>query len=114
QLIANLTAGLGAIRRLEAPHLALAEQSSASAGALAAELRRLGGREVEVRRSLSDAAERVSGVDVELARLEAERGEARRRLEHAGADPVEGPREELTEKLDRLERRREQLGSVNP
>ncbi|HKP18912.1 MAG TPA: AAA family ATPase, partial [Gaiellaceae bacterium] len=114
RLIAGLRAAVEAVRRLEAPELARAEQSSASAGRIAASLRALGGREVELRRALAEAAERVSGVDVELARLEAERGEARRRLEQTGTEPVEGPREELAEKLERLERRREQLGSVNP
>ena len=53
-------------------------------------------------------------MDVELARLEAERDEARRRLEQAAAEPAEGPREELAAKLERLERRRELLGGVNP
>src|SRR5581483_7260780 len=50
----------------------------------------------------------------ELARLEAERGEAQRRFEQAAAEPAEGDRDELAEKLARLERRREQLGGVNP
>src|SRR4029453_10479849 len=60
------------------------------------------------------APERGTAVDVELARLEAERKEAQRRFEHAAAEPAEGERAELAEKLERLERRREQLGGVNP
>jgi chromosome segregation protein len=57
----------------------------------------------------------VSAVDVELARTDAERDEAERRLRQANADPAEGEnRDELAEKLARLERRREQLGRVNP
>jgi chromosome segregation protein len=56
----------------------------------------------------------VAAVDVEVARYEAERAEAQRRLDAAGAEPAEGAREELAEKLERLERRREQLGGVNP
>ena len=54
-------------------------------------------------------------VDVELARIDAERDEATRRLEAAGAEPAEGDdRDELADTLERLERRREQLGQVNP
>jgi chromosome segregation protein len=112
--VACITAVLDAIDRVQAPELARAERSFARAGELAAELRALGGREVELRRELSEASERVSAVDVELARLEAERGEARRRFESAGAEPAEGDRDELVEKLERLERRRELLGGVNP
>jgi chromosome segregation protein len=113
-LVECLSAAVRAAERLQAPLLDAADQGALRAGQLAAELRALGGREVELRHGLSEAAERVSGVDVELARLEAERGEARRRLEQAAAEPVEGPREELAAKLDRLERRRELLGGVNP
>jgi chromosome segregation protein len=54
-------------------------------------------------------------VDVDRARLEAEADEARRRLEGAGAEPAEGDdRDELAERIERLERRRESLGQVNP
>jgi chromosome segregation protein len=113
-LVECLFAAVAAAERLQAPLLDAADQGALRAGELAAELRALGGREVELRHGLSEAAERVSGVNVELARLEAERGEARRRLEQAAAEPVEGPREELAAKLDRLERRRELLGGVNP
>jgi chromosome segregation protein len=61
------------------------------------------------------AGERAAGIDVEGARLEGEASEARRRFESAGAEPAEGDdREELAEKIERLERRRETLGQVNP
>ena len=57
----------------------------------------------------------ASAADVELARLDAEADEARRRFEAAGEDPVDGDdREEIAVKLERLERRREALGRVNP
>ena len=70
---------------------------------------------MDLRRAASDAAERVSGVDVERARLQAEAGEARRRLEAAGAEPVEGDdREALATQAERLRRRLESLGQVNP
>jgi chromosome segregation protein len=101
--------------RLEAPLRARADAGASRTGALAAELRRLGAEEVEGRRAAAEAGERVSAVDVERARIEAEADEARRRLEAAAADPAEGDvREELAERIERLERRRESLGQVNP
>jgi chromosome segregation protein len=86
---------------------------------LGADLRRLGAEEVELRRRAAEAAERQSSVDVELARLDAERAEAQRRLDDAGPEAAgnlqqETSRDELADKLARLERRREQLGRVNP
>jgi chromosome segregation protein len=79
-------------------------------------LRRLGAAEVELRRALSEAAERASGIDVEAARIEAEADEARRRLADAGTEErAEGDdRNELADKAERLDRRRESLGQVNP
>ena len=48
--------------------------------------------------------ERLSAIDVELARTDAERDEAQRRLDAAGAEPAEGEdRDELAEKLARYE-----------
>ena len=88
---------------------------AARAAELGAELRRLGAAEVELRRRTSEAGEQLSAVDVELARTDAERADAQRRLDAAGAEPGEsGDRTELAEKLERIERRREQLGQVNP
>ncbi|HEY7077688.1 MAG TPA: hypothetical protein VH418_20065, partial [Solirubrobacteraceae bacterium] len=113
-LVESISAVLGAVERLQAPLLDEADRGALHASELAAELRALGGREVELRRTHSDATERVAAVDVEVARIEAERSEAQRRLDAAGALPAEGGRDELAEKLERLERRREQLGGVNP
>jgi chromosome segregation ATPase len=101
--------------RFEAPLRARADAGSSRTGALAAELRRLGAEEVDARRAAAEAGERLSAVDVERARIEAEADEARRRLEAADADPAEGAdRDELAERIERLERRRESLGQVNP
>jgi len=106
------------VTRFEAALAAGAE--TARAAELGAELRRLGAEEVELRRRAAEAAERQSAVEVELARVDAERDEARRRLEAAGGAAAGGARaegasrEELAERLARLERRREQLGQVNP
>ena len=112
----RVEAALGVdVARFEGPLRARVEGGAARTTELGAELRRLGAEEVELRRVASEAAERLSAVDVELARTDAERDEAQRRLAAAGAEPAEeGTREELAEKLDRYERRREQLGQVNP
>jgi len=70
---------------------------------------------VELRQAASAAGERLSAVDVELARTDAERDEAQRRLDASASEPAEGDdRDELAEKLARSEKRREQLGQVNP
>jgi chromosome segregation protein len=103
--------------RFEGPLGAGAE--TARTAELGAELRRLGAEEVELRRRAAEAAERQSAVDVELARLDAEWAEARRRLDDAGPEAAgnllrELSRDELADRLARLERRREQLGRVNP
>jgi chromosome segregation protein len=101
------------VARFEASFATGAE--AARAAELGAELRRLGAEEVELRRRASEAAERLSAIDVELARTDAERADAQRRLDAAGAEPTDdGDRDELAARLERLERRREQLGQVNP
>ena len=102
--------------RFDTPLREEVDSGAARSGELGAELRRLGAAEVELRQELAAAAEAVSTVEVEAARVEAEADEARRRLEHANADePAEGDdREQLLATVERLERRRETLGQVNP
>ena len=101
--------------RLEAPLRARVGAGATRTQELAARLRELGGMEADLRRSASEAGERMSEVDVERARIEAEAGEARRRLEAAGAEPVESDdRETVTAQAERLRRRLEALGQVNP
>jgi chromosome segregation protein len=110
--------------RFEAPVRARVDAGAARAGALGAELRRLGGEEVELRREADEAAERVTSVEVELARLDGESLEAQRRLDGAvggGAEPdapdeeaEDADRDELAARVTRLEARRESLGKVNP
>jgi len=117
RLAARLVENLEGITddRFEAPLRARADAGTTRTGALAEELRRLGAAEVDARRAAAEAGERLSAVDVERARIEAEAGEARRRLEAAAAEPAEGDvRDELAERVERLERRREALGQVNP
>jgi chromosome segregation ATPase len=101
--------------RYEAPLRARADAGVTRTTNLAEELRRLGAAEVDVRRAAAEAGERLSAIDVERARVEAEVDEAQRRLEAAAAEPAEGDdRDELAERIERLERRRESLGQVNP
>jgi chromosome segregation protein len=114
RLCAALAASIVATERLEHPLLEQAEGGSTRAAEIAAELRRLGAGEAEVRREAAEAAQRAAEIDIEAARLEGEIGDARRRLQEANAEPAEGARDELAARLDRLERRREQLGNVNP
>ena len=115
RLASALAGAAAAVERFEAPFRARVDAGATKAAELAAELRRLGGEEAEVRRVTAEAGERAGGIDVERARLEAEGSEARRRLEEAGAEPAEGDdREELDARIERLERRRETLGQVNP
>jgi chromosome segregation protein len=104
------------VARLEEPLRKEVEAGAARNGELGAELRRLGAAEVELRQELAAVAEAVSAVEIEAARVEAEADEARRRLAAANADePAEGAdREQLLATVERLERRRETLGQVNP
>jgi chromosome segregation protein len=70
---------------------------------------------VGLRQRAAEAAERLAAIGVELARLDAEREDAVRRLAAAASEPAEGEdRDELAERLARYEKRREQLGQVNP
>jgi chromosome segregation protein len=112
----RLIGGLGAaVERFEAPLRELVESGSTRAAGLGRDLRSLGAEEVELRRAAAEAAERQSAAEVELARIDAERAEAGRRLEAADAEPAEGDDPaELGVRLERLERRRQELGAVNP
>jgi chromosome segregation protein len=101
--------------RFEAPLRARVDAGAHRAAELGGELRRLGAAEVELRQSFGEAGRAVAAIEVEEARLEAEADEARRRLEAAGREPSDGDdRDELAQRCERLERRREALGAVNP
>ncbi len=103
------------IQHFELPVSRRAEAQAARTTELGAMLRRLGAEEVELRQAAAAAGEQLAAVDVELARTDAERDEAKRRLDAAAAEPAEGEdRDELAEKLARYEKRRELLGQVNP
>ena len=115
RLLGAIDAAEGVAERVEAPLRARVDAGAARTQELAARLRELGGAEAELRREAADAGERLSAVDVERARIEAEADEARRRLAAAGADPVEGDdRVALAETAERLRRRLESVGQINP
>jgi chromosome segregation protein len=115
RLEAILAAASAVADRSEPTLRARADAGSARTGELAEELRKLGAAEAEIRREASEVAARASAVDVELARLQAERNEAQRRLDSAGAEASEGDdRATLLDRVERLRRRREELGRVNP
>jgi chromosome segregation protein len=103
------------VARWEGPLRARVDAGGTKAQELAAELRRLGAAEADVRRERDEHAQSASAIDVELARLGAEADEARRRLEAARAEPAEGDdRDELASRIERSQRRLESLGRVNP
>ncbi len=116
RLCAILAAAGSSGKRFEPALQARVDAGGTSSAALGEELRRLGAQEVELRRAASDAAQTVSGLEVEAARLGAERDDVIARLpEDADPEALEdGEREEVETTLGRLERRREQLGQVNP
>jgi chromosome segregation protein len=115
RLAGSLAYAEQATERLQAPLQARADAGSGRVRELGEELRRLGAREAEARGTAAEAAQALGVIEVELARVEAEAQEARRRLEAAGAEPAAGDdRDELEAKTERLERRRIALGQVNP
>ncbi len=115
RLTATLTDCVRLAARFEPSLDARADARGQRAKELGEDLRELGAQEAELRRAAAEAGERSSGIDVELATLAAEAKELERRMQEAGAEPAAGDDpDELAEKLARLERRREALGSVNP
>jgi chromosome segregation ATPase len=115
RLESTLAAAEAIAARSEPTLRARADAGSTRTGELAEELRKLGAAEAEVRREAAEVSSRTSAIDVELVRLQAERREAERRLEAAGVEPAEGEdRQALLDRAERLRRRREELGRVNP
>jgi len=112
---AVLGTAAGAAAQLETPLRARSDAGGMRTGELADELRRLGGSEAELRREAGEARERAAATEVELARIEADANEARRRFDAAAAAPAEGEdRDDLAIALERLRNRRQALGQVNP
>jgi chromosome segregation protein len=115
RLAKGLEGAGGVAARLDAPLRARVDAGAVRTGELGEQLRRLGAAEVGLRQEHEEASQRVTAAEIELARLDAESSEARRRLESAGVEPAEGEdRDELAAKVERLESRRAALGQVNP
>jgi len=115
-LVAGIEVARRVAERLDAPLRARVDSGALRAGALGDELRQLGAAEVGLRQELEEASERLTSAEVEIARIDAETGDASRRLEAAGeVGPAEGDdRDELAVRVERLEIRRATLGQVNP
>jgi chromosome segregation protein len=114
-LVTALSQAERAAERFDAPLRARVDAGALRSGELGDELRRLGAAEVGLRQELEEATQRVTAAEVELARLDAESDDARRRLDAAGAEPAVGDdRDELATRIERLETRRATLGQVNP
>ncbi|MDQ2984157.1 MAG: AAA family ATPase [Actinomycetota bacterium] len=114
RLVESLGGAAATASAFEEPLRRRADSGGARTGELATRLRELGAQEAEMRRVAGEVGQRQGAIEIELARLEAEAAEARR-LEAAGTEPAEGDdREQLAERLERLRRRSETLGQVNP
>ena len=102
--------------RFEPPLQARVDVGGSRSGALGEELRAIGAREAQLRLAAGEAAERLSAIGIEAARLERERDEALARIpEGEGAEALSDEEvDELRTQIVRLERRRESLGQVNP
>jgi chromosome segregation ATPase len=116
RLAATLGAAAGAALRFEPALRARVDAGGSRSGELGAELRSLGAREAELRHAAAEAAERLTAVEIEAARLEREREDVVARLPEGGeAEALDDEEvEELRGQIARLERRRESLGQVNP
>jgi chromosome segregation protein len=116
RLAACLDSSVRAGSRFETPLRARVDAGAAASAKAGEELRLLGAQEADLRRAATEAASRLSELDVESARLSAERTELLRRLPD-GVEPAELDEQELEElvaKRERLERRLVTLGQVNP
>ncbi len=100
-------------------------EGSEHGGAVAAELRECSKQEYELLGELREVSEALTGAEVEASQLRAERDESNARLRAlskslgrplaaAAAPLADAEREQAQVKLERLERRREQIGPVNP
>jgi chromosome segregation protein len=115
RLVAALAGASRAVSGLEASLRARVDVGALRVGELGGELRRLAAAEVDVRRVATEAGDSAAAIEVERARIESESADARRRFEEAGADPASGDdRGLLAEQVERLQRRLETLGQVNP
>jgi chromosome segregation protein len=113
------------LERLERRADALGAPGAAHGGEVAQELRECSQREFELQGQMREVSEALTTAEVGAAQLRDRRDESRTELERLAAglerelgpaeEPLGGPeREEIGTKLERLARRREQIGPVNP
>ncbi|MCY4086894.1 MAG: AAA family ATPase [Actinomycetia bacterium] len=116
RLRSGLAEALSRAKQFEVPLRAHVEAGGTRTGELGAELRQLGAREAELRRTAAEAQEHVSAISVEAAQLGVERRELLARLPEGAVGEALSEEEEhaLRVKLERSERRLEELGQVNP
>jgi chromosome segregation ATPase len=102
--------------RFEAPLRARVDAGGSRSGELGDALRELGAREAELRLAAGESAERLTAVGIEAAGLERERAELLACLPEGDVPEAlsEEEVEQLRAEIERLERRRETLGQVNP
>ncbi len=116
RLALTIEAARSTAARFDAPLRARVDAGAVRSGELGEELRSLGAAEVGLRNELDEAGRRTTEAEVELARIDAELEEARRRLESTSdvASAEGDDRDELSARVERLESRRIALGQVNP
>ena len=116
RLAAILDAAARSAGRFEASLQGRVDARGGRTGELGERLRGLGAQEAELRRAAGLAAERLTTVGIEEARLEREReGVLAALAPGRGGEPLPPDEaEHLRSELARLERRREGLGQVNP
>jgi len=102
--------------RFEPPLRARVDAGGSRSGELGDALRELGAREAELRLAAGESAERLTAVGIEAAGLERERAELLACLPEGDVPEAlsEEEVEQLRAEIERLERRRETLGQVNP
>jgi chromosome segregation protein len=116
RLLGMLAAAVEAGGRFEAPLRGRVDAGARTAAEAGERLRQLGAQEAELRREAAEAAGRVSEIQIEAARAGAERDDLLGRLPE-GTEPqdlTDEEREQLRAQRERLEKRREALGQVNP
>jgi chromosome segregation protein len=116
EVAAVLDAAAQSALRFEPPLRARVDAGGNRSGELGEELRALGAREAELRRAATEAGEKLSAIAVEAAGLAREREDVLARLPDGGEAEALTDEEvdELRAQIDRLDRRREALGQVNP
>jgi chromosome segregation ATPase len=116
EMASVLDAAAQSALRFEPPLRARVDAGGSRSGELGEELRALGARESELRRAAGEAGERLSAIAVEAAGLAREREDVLTRLPKGeGAEALSDEEvDDLRAQIERLERRREALGQVNP